>query len=66
MGPPFDDVTVLPSPSFMAMACGRLDSERKTCLQLNIWCEAPECKDVRNISEYFGLLSCIYEGSNRS
>ena len=25
-----------------------------------------KCKDVRNISEYFGLFSCIYDGSNRS
>ena len=24
------------------------------------------CKDVRNISEYFGLVLCIYDGSNRS
>jgi len=49
MGPPFDDVTVLPSPSFMCMACGRLDRERKTCLRLNIWCEAPESITVREV-----------------
>ena len=24
------------------------------------------CKDVRNTSEYFGLISCNYDGSNRS
>ena len=24
------------------------------------------CKDVRNTLKYFGLISCIYDGSNRS
>ena len=49
MGPPFGDVTVLPSPSFMGMACGRLDRERKACLRLKIWCEAPESITVREV-----------------
>ena len=49
IGPPFDDITVLPSPSFMFMACGRLERERKTCLRLNMWCEAPESITVREV-----------------
>ena len=49
IGPPFDDITVLPSPSFMFMACGRLERERKTCLRLNMWCEAPEPITVREV-----------------
>ena len=49
MGPPFEDTIVLPSPSLMGMACGRLDRERKTCLQLNMWCEAPESITVREV-----------------
>ena len=49
IGPPFDDITVLPSPSFMFMACGKLERERKTCLRLNMWCEAPESITVREV-----------------
>ena len=48
-GPPFEDMTVLPSPSLMGMACGRFDRERKTWLRLNIWCEAPESIIVREV-----------------
>ena len=48
-GPPFEHMTVLPSLSLMGIACGRLVRERKTCLRLNIWCEAPESITVREV-----------------